>query len=96
MESAVVANHDGGRRLGLGRGGDELDIVVGKTELFDGFQNQVVVALTDGAELGRGHGDEEFVIGVVAEAGWLKPGVVGVAVDLFFQGTQNLHPRIGR
>ena len=94
-ESAVVANDGGGGGwLGLRRRGDQLDIVVGEAEFVDGFQDQIVVALPDGAELGRGYGDEELSIGVVAEAGGLEPGVVGVAVDLFFQGTQDLHPRI--
>src|SRR5437764_4665346 len=73
---------------------DELHVVDRKSQRLDGLLDQVSILFSDMAEFRRGHAHEDFFMFNVAVAGGLQPSVVGVPVDLFFQRTQDFHPRI--
>ena len=76
--------------------GDELDILILQAEILDGLADQVAVLLADVAEVRIGHAHEQDRSLRMTEARRLEPGLVGMAVDFFFQRIKNEHPRIGR
>src|SRR5208282_2912675 len=80
------------RRIVLG--GNEFHIFISESEIVERFLNQIRVFVAYVMELGGGNAHEQNFVGGVAVAGWLQPGVVGVPVDLFFQGVEDAHPRI--
>ncbi len=83
-----------GVAAGSSLGCHELHVLVLEAEIVDGLLNQVGVLVAHVAELCRGHAHEEHASAGVTVAGGLQPGVVGVAVDLFFQRVKDAQPRI--
>ena len=63
-------------------------------EVFDGLLDEVAVAIANMAELGRGNAHEQHAFADIAVACGLKPGVEGLAIDLFFERGEDLYPRI--
>ena len=92
-QSAIVTNR-GGRGIVLR--GDELHFLELAAQIVQRFLNQIRVFVSNVAELSRGHANEKDRSCRVAVLGGLQPGVVGVAVDLFFQRVENAQPRVRR
>ena len=90
-QAAVVAN---GRIRRIVVGGHELDVFVTEAEIVERLLNEVGVLVANVAELGGGNADEQNFIAGVAVASGFEPGVVGMAVDLFFESVEDARPRI--
>jgi hypothetical protein len=89
-----VANHL--CRFGFRLRGHKLHVFILETEILNGFEDEVVVALANETELLRRNGNEELAVCVVTEARGLEPHIVGVAVDLLLKRVENLQPGIRR
>jgi hypothetical protein len=65
-------------------------------EVFDGFLNQIAVAVAHVAEFRAGNAHIKHPLACVAVTRGLKPGIEGLAVHLLFQRGKDLNPRIQR
>src|SRR5437868_16264 len=92
-ESTIVTHRRGG---GIIFRSDELYLLKFAAQIVQRFLYKIRVLVTHMAEFCRGHTHEKDWTTGVAIAGGLQPGVIRMAVDLFFQRIQNAQPRIGR
>lgn len=92
---AQVRRRRGTHGVGIFFRRDELNVIKFELQIFDGFRNQISVALADVAELRRGDLDDQVLAIDVAEARGLEPGFVRVPVDFFLEGVEDSDPRIG-
>jgi hypothetical protein len=92
-KTAVVADGSGS---GIVLGGDELHLLILQAKIVNRFLDQieVLVVLAPGFQVTHSY-EKNFSIRVTV-AGGLQPGVVGMAVDLFFQRVEDAQPRISK
>jgi len=74
--------------------GHKLYIAVFEVQVLERLGDQVRVLFADQLELGGGNADEQNLSFGMAEASGLKPSVVGMFIDLLFEGLQNKEPGI--
>src|ERR1700742_5206032 len=90
-ESAVFAHLRGaGILFGSGEG-HRLDV---EAEVVDGFLDEVGVAIADVLKVGGGNAHKKFLAFEVREPRWLEPGLVGLAIDLLLERSENADPII--
>src|SRR5882762_927625 len=75
-------------------GGDKFYVLVVETEVINRFLNQVGVLVSHGAELCGRNAHEKHSLIRMTVAGRFQPGVVGVAINFFFERIEDAHPRV--
>ncbi len=85
---------DRGRRRAFGD--HELHVLELEPQILDRLLDEVGVAFAHLPEFGRRHANVQRHSLAVAVTQRLKPGIVGVAIDLLFQRVQNTRPGIRR